>query len=295
MFNNGVNMTSGSTIVMSVDYIGALANNPKHQYLYFNSTVETTSTLGNAVIKNSEFYSPSTTGGQFQNSMTFMSAGQTLTVDANGMAVFDSLGTLSLGASNYYGGAQGGLIKNVIFKRYTMANCTSGNLGNLRMENVTFDLTTYTKKSSDIIYDVDRGKYTLTSNGGNYTLNMSEVIKGDYTSSEAYAYATGTAVLEGDVTFILSDEDYNNVINEMGLKITFGTREGEEFEAADIDVSRLAITLQSASNLDGGTLLYFNSADGAFGAQYSFIPEPGTTTLNLLALASLAMRRRRMI
>lgn len=81
--------------------------------------------------------------------------------------------------------------------------------------------------------------------------------------------------------------------------VTLGSQSAEVFSTAEVayDLAENFLTLEANSSVEFSLSVSKVNGNGSFvgltGATFSIIPEPATATLSLLALAGLAVRRRR--
>ena len=107
--------------------------------------------------------------------------------------------------------------------------------------------------------------------------------------------ADNVANLDGNITLILDDDMFKDILdNAQKFTLCVGTWGTPDFRVSGIDGSNLNINIVGKS---GGSLGHFDGGGDGTSLNFTWsqnaIPEPGSVTLSLLALAGLAARRRR--
>lgn len=173
--------------------------------------------------------------------------------------------------------------KNQANGTYTAGSATTSirpnvNVGNGGSYTLNFTLTNTGEteiRLSSVSFDA-----FLYNAGGTYQLNAARTIKltlgGELTGSTVY---TIPAVTDKDSNNIPLDNTKTIEIAEYETPITINANESIDF----------TLMVSKGSNENAGTFVGLKSAT----FEIESVPEPATATLSLLALAGLAMRRRR--
>lgn len=165
-------------------------------------------------------------------------------------------------------------------------NITDGELVNSGTINAAVNMT-----GGSLVAEEGSTIAGLTATGGDIN------VEGDITMS-------GDLVLDGDAELFFADAEttidlgeYDAYFNGGTIALTLGDADISDVvlftNAAGTDYSGYAVTLKDADgNTTGSAVLEYNE-DGSVTLAAAAVPEPTSTTLSLLALTALAMRRRR--
>ncbi|MBR5523465.1 MAG: hypothetical protein IKV82_08390 [Akkermansia sp.] len=197
---------------------------------------------------------------------------------------------------------------------YTLGTATGGitrdeiiKFENLTVEGYNIDITTMPVTSESGIAMAAEGDTTalvlkLTANQpAEQPLDKLTITGGSYdATSGVLTFATDKAVtdnLASTIEVTMSDEVWNGILEEYTtlpdtVLVSFQGKDSEQLFDFNNGSTIPTITINGEGAKDGNQVL---SGEGTIVGNYvtAYIPEPTTTTLSLLALAGLAVRRRR--
>ena len=200
-------------------------------------------------------------------------------------ATFDGLG----GTSSSYiqmGGGLGGSFSNAKMVNGAQIITISNENDTFDFQNVSMDLSTY--ETNRLVFN--------NNNANNYTLDLTRVLTACHMTDGGWeASANRVAKWSGDITLVLDDAMFKDILdNAKNLTLTVSSFVNA-YAASGIDGSDLNINIVNKSGT--GTLGHFDGGGDGTSLNFTWaqnaIPEPGSVTLGLLALAGLAARRRR--